>query len=207
MRLSSDRLKIFSGGLLVAIEGCKPPSCRELLDSHVTRIQFTRGSSFMTAEIKRGLWPALIARAQAITERLEADEADSRGRLSFMAYHPRRLLEMIKSGRKLTAAEYEALAEAWYYKFGELLPTGDASDREPPPPKPQLPPPNYIVAPKLAAKIMGVSLSYLQRAEKDGRLPKRVRMSTRRVGYFIRDIEAWQDRIEHEALLRAGRTS
>ncbi len=153
----------------------------------------------MTAETERDPWSALIERAQAITERLEADEADSRARLGYMAFNPRRLLEMAKSGRKLTAAEYEALAEAWYYKFGELLPTGDASDREPPPPKPQLPPPNYIVAPKLAAKLMGVSLSYLQRAEKDGRLPKRVRMSERRVGYFVRDIEAWQKRIEDEA--------
>jgi predicted DNA-binding transcriptional regulator AlpA len=106
---------------------------------------------------------------------------------------------MVKDSRKLTVAEYEALAEAWYYRFGELLPTGDASDREPPPPKPQLPPPNYLVAPKVAAKLMGVSLSYLQRAEKDGRLPKRVKISERRVGYFVRDIEAWQQRIEDEA--------
>ena len=99
----------------------------------------------------------------------------------------------------MTAAEYEALAEAWYYKFGELLPFGDGSERAPPTPKPLLPPPNYLVAPKEAAKLMGVSLSYLQRAEKDGRLPKRVKISERRVGYFVRDIEAWQHRIEEEA--------
>jgi predicted DNA-binding transcriptional regulator AlpA len=134
----------------------------------------------MTIDVERGPWPALIERAQAITDRLATDEADSRRRLGFLAYHPQRLIEMLKGSRKLSVAEYEALAEAWYYRFGAAADRGRHGPRAAPP-KPKLPPPDYIVAPKEAAKLMGVSLSYLQRAEKDGRLPKRVRMSKRRV--------------------------
>jgi hypothetical protein len=88
----------------------------------------------MTIDVERGPWPALIERAQAITDRLATDEADSRRRLGFLAYHPQRLIEMLKGSRKLSVAEYEALAEAWYYRFGELLPTEDGTDREPPRP-------------------------------------------------------------------------
>ena len=146
----------------------------------------------MTAHTDSGSVAATIARARAKADQIAAEYADHMSRPDFNTLSPRELISMAEGSRRLTSAEAEALDEAWFRMFGERITEDSAEPRSQEPPKPALPPPNFMLSPKQAAQLMGVSLSYLKRAEKNGRLPKRVRLEGRRVAYFSRDIAEWQ---------------
>jgi predicted DNA-binding transcriptional regulator AlpA len=153
----------------------------------------------MTANTEGGSLAATIARARVKAEQMAADYADTKSRPDFGTLSPRELISMIECSRRLSSVELEALDEAWMRMFGESI-TGTGTEcRTQEPPKSALPPPNVMLSPKQTAQLMGVSMSYLKRAEKSGKLPKRVRLGGRRVAYFSRDIAEWQDRIEQTA--------
>jgi len=50
---------------------------------------------------------------------------------------------------------------------------------------------NRVVSEAVAAEIVGVSVDTLRRACQRGEGPPRLRLSPRRVGYRLRDLDAW----------------
>ncbi|WP_072386995.1 AlpA family phage regulatory protein [Hyphomicrobium sp. CS1BSMeth3] len=153
----------------------------------------------MSADTDGGSLAATIARARVKADQMAAEYADHMSQPDFSMLSPRELISMAEGSRRLTSAEVAALDEAWFRMFGERITEDSNARRTEEPPKPALPPPNFMLSPKLAAEVMGVSLSYLKRAEKSGKLPKRVRLGGRRVAYFSKDIAEWQERIAETA--------
>ena len=96
-------------------------------------------------------------------------------------------------GRPLSQFETQALAEAWCRVFGELPPDDDVDDAAPSPPQPELPPDDTMLRTKDVLRLIGLSLSSLKRMVIDGRFPKPVRLSPRRLGWPARDVKAWLD--------------
>lgn len=153
----------------------------------------------MTAGTEGGSLAATIARARVKVEQMRADYEDTMSRPDFTTLSPRDLISMIEGSRRLTSAEIHALDEAWMRMFGEGITVTGGESRAEEPPRPALPAPNVMLSPKQTAQLMGVSLSWLKRAETDGRMPRRVRLGGRRVAYFSRDVSDWQDRIAETA--------
>jgi predicted DNA-binding transcriptional regulator AlpA len=50
---------------------------------------------------------------------------------------------------------------------------------------------NRVVSETVAAKLIGLSVDTLRRACMRGEGPPRLRLSPRRVGYRLRDLDAW----------------
>jgi prophage regulatory protein len=104
-----------------------------------------------------------------------------------------------REGRPLSPFEFEALVERWCQVFNQLPPNDDDSDQpsqEPPPPEPELPADDTMLRSKEVLRLIGVSESSLKRMVLDGRFPKPMRLSPRRIGWPARDVRMWLDGLD-----------
>ena len=100
-------------------------------------------------------------------------------------------------GRPLSQWEGQALVEAWCRVFGELPPNeDDPISAGPSSPQPELPPDDTMLRARDVLRIIGLSRSTLKRMVLEGRFPKPVRLSPRRIGWPARDVKAWLDDAE-----------
>ena len=155
----------------------------------------------MTDSTKRS---SVIDRALAIADRIDAEHAEWRRQPDYAHCTQRELIHILQSNRRLTSEDLAAFAEAWWHAFGEnLCKAGSVSGRkndagqtsEPP----ELPPDETILSPADVVKLTGISLSTIKREVTRGRLAPSLHLSPRRIGWYARDIRAWQERIEEES--------
>jgi prophage regulatory protein len=114
---------------------------------------------------------------------------------------PRELISMWECGERLTQFEVQALAEAWCRVFGEFPPDDDDLDPdcalpEPTAPESKLPADDTMLRAKDVVRLTGVSLATVKRMVLDGRFPKPMRLSPRRIGWPARDVKAWLDGLD-----------
>jgi prophage regulatory protein len=160
----------------------------------------------------RGEHMSKLAGAKELAEEW-AWQAEEERRVAAQCAHfdgctPLQLIGMWETGKNLEGQplgqwQVQALAEAWCRVFGELPPDDDASDGsgeapdpEPPQPEPELPADDTMLRTKDVLRLMGLSRSTLKRMVIDGRFPKPMRLSPRRLGWPARDVKAWLDAAE-----------
>ena len=148
-----------------------------------------------------------LEKAKALADAWASQERDAQRDADLCSYFkgvtPHGLIELWKSGknrqgRVLSQFETQALAEAWCRVFGEL-PPGCAEDGEPDPlpePEAELPPDDTMLRTKEVLRLIGVSELSLKRMVLDGRFPKPMRLSPRRIGWLARDVRAFIDGLD-----------
>jgi prophage regulatory protein len=121
----------------------------------------------------------------------------------FKGVTPHGLIEMWQSGknlkgRPLSQFETQALAEAWCRVFNELPPDCSEDGEPDPPPEPEaaLPPDDTMLSARDVVRLTGVSLATVKRMVLDGRFPKPMRLSPRRIGWPARDVKQWLDGLD-----------
>lgn len=112
-----------------------------------------------------------------------------------------------EKGEPLSDFEAQSMAEAWVRVFGDLPPTTPPLGESPPDAKggphsgsqrtPRSPfddlPDHQIIRRCDVPEMLGVSLSTVGRWEQEGKLPNKVAIGERSVGWFVRDLkEAWR---------------
>jgi predicted DNA-binding transcriptional regulator AlpA len=89
--------------------------------------------------------------------------------------------------------ELEALDEAWFAMFGELLilpVLWESAERPPDAPSKPEPADKDVLGWKAAAKLAGVSTSTLRREMYEGRFPRPRQISRRRIGWDASEVKA-----------------
>jgi prophage regulatory protein len=125
----------------------------------------------------------------------------------FDGVRPKQLIEMWETGNNLKGKplsdfEVQALGEAWCRVFGDLPPGAEDSDEDPSASEPDAQPPielpadDTMLRTRDVLRLTGLSLSTLKRMVVDGRFPKPVRLSPRRIGWPARDVRAWLDSLD-----------
>jgi predicted DNA-binding transcriptional regulator AlpA len=96
-------------------------------------------------------------------------------------------------GQKLSQAEFAALVERWLELFGAYPPNDNDDDNEPTAPQPREPQPqdDDMLSPRDVVRITGLSLSTIKRMFNDGRFPKPLHLSPRRIGWPARQVKDW----------------
>ena len=79
--------------------------------------------------------------------------------------------------------------------FGQLPPDDDA-EPEAPAPEPELPADDTMLSTRDVVRQTGVSDSTIKRMVLDGRFPKPMRLSPRRIGWPARDVRLWLERLD-----------
>jgi prophage regulatory protein len=149
-----------------------------------------------------------LTTAKALADEWAAQAKDARRTANVCSYFdhlgPHDLIRMWESGKSakgqpLSPFEFEALVERWAQVFNQLPPdddyTDDAAPQEPAAPEPELPADTMLRA-KEVLRLIGVSESSLKRMVLDGRFPKPMRLSPRRIGWPARDVKAWLEGLD-----------
>jgi predicted DNA-binding transcriptional regulator AlpA len=117
---------------------------------------------------------------------------------------PTELVQMWQSqrngqGKSLSRFELRALVEQWCKRFG-CLPPSDVSASAPTPSAPVEPAPEGtdMMSRRAVAKKLGVSVSSVQRLERDGRLPKAAHLGARGRRHLARDIDAFIAKLDEQ---------
>jgi predicted DNA-binding transcriptional regulator AlpA len=100
-------------------------------------------------------------------------------------------------GQKLSQGEVTALVERWLDLFG-MYPPGDtepgdtAQSREPEPQD------DDMLRPRDVVRLTGLSLSTIKRMVNDGRFPKPMHLSPRRIGWPAGEVKDWINRLDDQ---------
>ena len=108
-----------------------------------------------------------------------------------------------EKGQPLNQFEFAALCTCWIETFGTLPPDrdGDADqDAASQPTQPALEPlePDTLVDIQEVARRTGISVSTIKRMVQDGRFPKPMRPSERRIAWSGRDIDAFVQQLDEQ---------
>jgi prophage regulatory protein len=110
-----------------------------------------------------------------------------------------------EKGQGLNQFEFAALCERWIEIFNDLPPDHDAGDGATELPTQPLPDPEHeplrpdtIVNIKEVERRTGISESTIKRMVKDGRFPKPMRPSPRRIAWLARDIDELVRRLDDQ---------
>ena len=104
-----------------------------------------------------------------------------------------------QQGRKLTRFEFGALVERWCEVFSALPPDDDdAGAEEALEAVPDDPEPDTMLRMGEVVRLTGISKSTIKRMVVDGRFPKPMRTSARRIGWPARDVKTWIDRLDDQ---------
>ena len=104
-----------------------------------------------------------------------------------------------EDGKPLSKFELAALVERWCELF-HFFPPFDSATAAPAPPAPVEPEPegSDMMTRADVAKKLRVSISSVQRLERDGRLPKPGRLGLRGRRHFARDVDALIQQIDEQ---------
>jgi predicted DNA-binding transcriptional regulator AlpA len=140
-----------------------------------------------------------LGRAKHLAEQWKAQADEHKRRPSYLHLSPDELIELVEDTKRLTTPEMEALDEAWFAMFGELLilpVLWESAERPPDVPSEPEPADQDVLGWKAAAKLAGVHVSTLRREMYEGRFPRPRRISQRRVGWDASEVKAWRDRLD-----------
>lgn len=141
--------------------------------------------------------------ADAWKEQQKLSDAQQALNTHFDRATPHQLIKMWDTGlnlagKKLSAFELGALIEQWCKVFGSLPPDDEdldamAADGEPveSPSAEPLPADDTMLDMKAVIRVTGLSKSTVKRMVLEGRFPKPVRLSVRRLGWPAREVKAW----------------
>jgi prophage regulatory protein len=99
-----------------------------------------------------------------------------------------------EQGRKLSQFEFAGLVERWCELFGSLPPDDDASEPDGnASPKTSEPEPEDDTMLRMGevVRLTGISGSTVKRMVIDGRFPKPMRLSPRRIGWKAGEVKTW----------------
>jgi prophage regulatory protein len=108
-----------------------------------------------------------------------------------------------EQGRMLSQFEFGALVERWCELFGTLPPddaeelNGIAGDQSTNKAEPE-PEDDTMLRIGEVIRLTGISGSTIKRMVVDGRFPKPLRLSPRRIGWQARDVKAWVRQLEDQ---------
>jgi prophage regulatory protein len=142
-----------------------------------------------------------IDRAKAHAEQTRAQYEEWRRRPSYLHLSAQELIAIAESGKVRGGADLEALDEAWCQKFGEPL-CGPGRPSEPKAESEPEPADDTMLDIKEVARITGLSKSTVNRMVDDGRFPRPVKLSPRRIGWPAVEVKAW---VEDKDLSRRKR--
>jgi predicted DNA-binding transcriptional regulator AlpA len=140
-----------------------------------------------------------IERAKAQAEQWRAQADEHKRRPSYLHLSPDELIELVEDTKRLTTPELEALDEAWFAMFGELLVLPvlwESAERPPDAPSEPEPADMDVLGWEAAAKLAGVHVSTLRREMYEGRFPRPRRISQRRIGWPASEVRAWRDALD-----------
>jgi prophage regulatory protein len=104
-------------------------------------------------------------------------------------------------GRPLNQFEFEALVTRFFVLFG-AYPAGDeelnGSAADPATPQEPEPADDTMLSVKEVARRTGISVSTINRMVRDGRFPKPMRLSQRRVGWVAREVKDWVRQLDDQ---------
>ena len=109
---------------------------------------------------------------------------------------PDELIALVEDTKRLSMPEMEALDEAWFAMFGQLLVLPvlwKSAERAPHAPSEPEPADKDVLGWKAAAKLAGVSTTTLRREMYEGRFPRPRQISRRRIGWDANEVKAWRD--------------
>jgi prophage regulatory protein len=104
-------------------------------------------------------------------------------------------------GQRLTQFELEALVERWVGLFGAYPPSEDSavpSGSTVPQPEEPEPQDDDMLSPRDVVRLTGLSKSTIKRMFNDGRFPKPMHLSPRRIGWPAREVKAWLHRLDDQ---------
>jgi len=150
-----------------------------------------------------------IANAKALADRWKAQYEDYLRTAAiasrFKDASPTEVIRMWEKGRnehgqKLNQFEFEALIERWLEVFDALPPSkddaaADVAAEQPTEPEPQ---DDDMLSPRDVARITGLSNSTIKRMVNDGRFPKPMQLSPRRIGWPAREVKDWLNRLDDQ---------
>jgi prophage regulatory protein len=141
----------------------------------------------------------LIERAKAQAEQWRAQADEHKRRPSYLHLSPDELIALVEDTKRLTTTELEALDEAWFAMFGQLLVlpvVWTSAERPPEAPSEPDAADKDVLGWKAAAKLAGVSTSTLRREMYEGRFPRPRQISRRRIGWDASEVKAWRDALD-----------
>jgi prophage regulatory protein len=103
-----------------------------------------------------------------------------------------------EKGHKLSNSEFAGLVERWCELFGTLPPDDDAPDESSghaPVPRPQ---DDTMLRIGEVVRVTGLSASTIKRMVLDGRFPKPMRLSPRRIGWPAAEVKAWVRQLDDQ---------
>ena len=107
-------------------------------------------------------------------------------------------------GRKLSNFEFAGLVERWCELFGALPPSDDDAQLNgattPQPASEQAPEPEDDTMLRMGevVRLTGISDSTIKRMVLDGRFPKPMRLSPRRIGWKAVEVKSWIQRLDDQ---------
>ena len=106
-------------------------------------------------------------------------------------------------GQPLSDFEFQALCAAWHSTFGELPPQTDCREASTstiadPDPEP-IPADDEMLDPREVARVAGISVSTIKRMVNDGRFPKPLNLSPRRIGWTGKDVRMWLEALHDQS--------
>jgi predicted DNA-binding transcriptional regulator AlpA len=140
-----------------------------------------------------------IGRAKVQAEQWRAQAEEHLRRPSYLHLSPDELIALAEDTKRLPLPELEALDEAWFATFGELLVLPvlwESAERPPDAPSEPEPADKDVLGWNAAAKLAGVHVSTLRREMYEGRFPRPRRISQRRVGWDASEVKEWRDALD-----------
>jgi prophage regulatory protein len=127
-----------------------------------------------------------------LEEHLRSSEISTR----FTDATPAEVIRMWETGRKerghkLTPSDVVALGERWLKLFGALPPSDTEPGDTDPQPKEPTPEDDTMLSPRDVVRLTGLSLSTIKRMFNDGRFPKPLHLSPRRIGWPAKQVKDW----------------
>jgi prophage regulatory protein len=105
-----------------------------------------------------------------------------------------------EKGQKLSLFEFRALCSAWLQTFG-CLPPGHEAGEDPSSadqaPEPE-PADDTMLGVKEVVRLTDISISTIKRMVIDGRFPKPMHLSPRRIGWLAREVKAWLRNLDQQ---------
>jgi predicted DNA-binding transcriptional regulator AlpA len=129
-----------------------------------------------------------LGRAKVQAEQWRAQAEEHLRRPSYLHLSPDELIALAEDTKRLPMPELEALDEAWFAMFGELLVLPvlwESAERPPDAPTEPEPTDEDVLGWEAAAKLAGISEPTLRREMYAGRFPRPRRISVRRVGWPV----------------------
>ena len=100
-------------------------------------------------------------------------------------------------GQRLSQGEVAALVERWLELFG-AYPPGDTEPGDTARPREPEPQDDDMLNMPDVVRLTGLSLSTIKRMVNDGRFPKAMHLSPRRIGWPAREVKAWINRLDDQ---------